>query len=198
MKNKWLFLRLVLVFAWLISSLACGIMNRTDGNSSNPSANNSNSSANNNAVTVNKRDPKIVCAYLPAFITGEYKNPYGSGYSCINTNPAKTASGRPQNYGYVAYGDAENIERVNVSILTNVKYADAAEGDEGVVQWSNELWQKIFAAPLPNEMKEAILTNKGKGILTEKKFTEPANVRVTRRPGNGGTYTLNFELTLPK
>ncbi len=197
MKNTLSFWKIGLVSAWLISSLACGIMNRTNGNSSNLSANNANSSANKPAVTVNKRDPKIVCAYLP-FSGGEYKISYGSNYSCINLNNTKTASGRPQSYGYVAYGDAENIERVTVSILTSVKYPDAAEGDEGVAKWSDELWQEIFAAPLPNEIKEAILTNKGKGILTEKKFTEPANVKVTRRPGNGGTYRLDFELTLPK
>src|SRR5688500_15982065 len=127
------FLRLALVSACLISGLACGFLNRGVGNTSNISVNNpipnANVPANNPTTTVNKRDPKRVCEYLPDFTPCEYKS-YGSYTACLNTNAGQLASGRYQNYSYGAYGDADNIERVSLTMLTNSKYQDAGEGDE--------------------------------------------------------------------
>lgn len=201
MTNKSLGLKAIFISVCFISSLACGSQNQSGGNSSNIAANNTNSGNNiavNNTKSVNNRDPKTVCGYLTAFITGEYKISYGDKYSCNNTNPAKTVSGRPQNYGYAAYGNAETIDSVAIMALTNAKYADAAEADEGVAKYGEELWQKVFAAPMPNDIREEILTNKGKAVKTSKKFTGQGEATVSRNPGNGGTYTIRLEVTLPK
>lgn len=199
MKNTILLLKLTLISPLLVASLACGSQS---GNSTNVSAGNTgvapNATANKETVAANKRDPKTVCNYLTKFSPGEYKNPNGNGYSCINTYPATTASGRPQNYSYTASGDAENIEKVSLSMLTNNKYPDAAEGEEYLLEASNALWQKVFAAPLPNEIKEAIQTQKGKREAVNKKFPELNEASVSRTPSGGTTYSLRFEFKMPK
>lgn len=199
MKNKLSVSKMILISTWLVANLACGSQG---GNSANVSAGNTgvapNTTANKEVVAASKRDPKTVCNYLVKFMAGEYKNPYGSGYSCISTYPATTASGRPQNYSYTASGDAENIEKVSLSMLTNNKYSDAAEGEEYLLEASNELWQKVFAAPLPNEIKEAIQTQKGKREAVDKKFAELNEASVSRTPSGGTTYSLRFEFKLPK
>ena len=202
MKNSLSFLRLALVSAWLIASLACGEASRSDGNSSSGSANSAASNASGPATnappTVNKRDPKRVCAYFLDFnVLGDYKSS-GSGYSCNNSTSHTLPSGRTQLYRYSADGDAENIKRVSLSTLGNSKYEDAGAGDDFLVEKGDELWQKVFAAPLPNEIKEAILTNKGKNVKTEKRFTEPTAVTVSRSPGGGETYSLSLDVTLPQ
>lgn len=202
MRNKSILLKLILFSAWLVLSFACGSPNQTGGNSSNGAANNTNTvqnaAANNATAAISKRDPKTVCGYLTAFNPGEYKISSGDKYTCNNTNPAKTVAGRPQNFGYSASGNADTIEEVSISALTSSKYADAGEADEGVAKYGEELWQKIFNAPPPNDIKTEILNNKGKAVETSKTFTEPVNATISRNPMNAGTYTVRFSFTLPK
>jgi hypothetical protein len=203
LKNTLLFLKLGLVAAWLVLILACGQMKKNAENATNVTAGNinpsANSSANNTAVTAaNKRDPKTVCAYLPDFKTAEYKVIFDDVYMCNGTYFAPPTKDSAFVYGFAATGKAENVETVQITIQTNPKDKSAAQGDEGVVEWSEKLWQKVFAAPLPEEIKAALLTNQGKRIETTKKFTEPAEVTVLRKPEVAGVYTLKFELTLPK
>ena len=83
-------------------------------------------------------------------------------------------------------------------MVTNVKHRDAGEGDDAFAEACGELWQRIFAAPMPRDITDAILADKGKAAKMEKKFAEPAIGKTQRDPGNNGSYTLRLELTLPK
>lgn len=187
----------------LAASLACGAANQSGGNSANVSAGNTgtapNSAANNTAVkTENKRDPKTVCNYLVKFSPGEYKkSDYSETYSCIASYSTTMPSGRPVGYSYTASGGADKIDQARLNMLSNKKYADAAEGEEYLSEAANELWQKAFAAPLPNEIKEALQTDKGKQTKFSKDFPELRNARVSRMPMGGTTYTLGFDFKLP-
>ncbi len=207
MENTLSILKSGLVSALLASSLACGTANKAPEESSNVTASNAtsgtNSSSNStNETAVKKQDAKTICAYLPAFKPGEYRQSSGSTFSCFNTNFATLPSGRPQNYAYTALGSAESVERVVVSMLTDSKHADAAQADEYIAEAGNELWQKVFSAPLPSEIKEAILADKGKAVSTTKKFTQPTAIAVFRSTllssPNAGNYSLTLDITLPK
>lgn len=203
MKNKLSILKTGSLATCLALSLACGATNHNSGNAGNVSAGNTGTAptgtANDSAVKAeNKRAPKIVCDYLVKFTPGEYKNSSGSDYKCIATYPATTASGRPQNYSYTATGNAEAIEKVSVSMLGNSKHPDAAEAEDVLVESANELWQKAFAAPLPDEIKAAMQTDKGKQKDGMKVFPQQHDARVYRSPMGGTTYNLSFEFKLPK
>src|SRR4051812_40420152 len=135
MKKILLFWKLGLVSAWLTASLACGQMNKTAENAANVTAGNinssANSSANNTAATVaNKRDPKTVCAYLPDFKTAEYKVIFDDVYMCNGTYFAPLTEDRALIYAFAATGKAENVETVQITIQTNPKSKNAAQGDE--------------------------------------------------------------------
>lgn len=203
MKQKMKMIKICLFSASLAMSLACGAGNQSGGNSANVSAGNTgtapNSAANNTAAkTENKRDPKTVCNYLAKFSPGEYKkSDYGETYSCINSFSTTMPSGRPVSYSYTASGGADKIDEARLSMLSNKKYDDAGEGEEYLSEAANELWQKTFAAPLPNEIREALQTDKGKQTKFSKDFPELHNARVSRTPMGGTTYTLGFNFKLP-
>lgn len=192
MKNKLSIINLALVSACLISGFGCGYLNRSDTNSSN-----SNNAAANTSIAINKRDPKKFC-YLEGFsVGGEYASG-PNGYACLSFKNGNLPSGRFQSTSYAAFGDAGTIEKVNLTMVTNVKHKDASEGDDAFAQASGELWQRVFAAPMPGDIRDAILADKGKAAKMEKKFAEPAIGKTERDPGNNGAYTLRLELTLPK
>lgn len=191
MKNN----QTILMFVVLIlagSVIACSMFGGSNSNG------NSNANANTAAnTTVNKRDPKKFC-YLEGFGENtEYKSG-SSGYSCLSFKNGNLPSGGFHSIIYGANGDANNVERVHLRMLASSKRQDVGEADESFAQACGELWQRVFAAALPNDIKESILADKGKAVKMEKKFTEPTNGTVSREPGNGGTYTLLLELALPK
>ena len=188
----------IILISFLLFLTSCGASNNSPNAESTSNGNsNTNISANNATPTVSKRDPQKFC-YLQDFVGGEYKQSGSGGFSCLNTKNGTLPSGRFQSYSYGAYGDAQNVETVRLMMLSNSKHQDAAAGEEVFVKTSEELWQRVFAAPLPNDIREAILTNTGKNVEVRKTFTEPTNATVSRRPGGGTTYTLSLDVTLPK
>jgi hypothetical protein len=192
-KNKLSYVNLALLLVWAISSIACGP--KSGGNASN--------SPGNTATTLNKRDHKIVCNYLPDFTIGEFRLA-GSYYSCINEKKERLASGQHRDYSYGAYALADeqnselNITYVSINTMIDTKFPDAAGEDDRLVKLGDDLWQKVFATPLPNDIKEALLTNKGKAVAFEKKFTTPTDATVSRSVYSPSDYNLTLKFNLPK
>jgi len=150
--------------------------------------------------TGNTRDPKSVCSYLNSLgfkASMEYKSSGGNEYVCVSKSSHALPAGRSEIFSYSATGDAENVNHVGLMMFTNSTHKDGGDGDNAFAQVSGELWQKVFSAPLPNDIKEAILANKGKNIQLVKHFSEPSVATVSRTPGSEGRYTLTLKIGLP-
>ncbi|MBA2734088.1 MAG: hypothetical protein H0U54_14570 [Acidobacteria bacterium] len=198
------------LFLFLFLSVALAACSGTETKS--PEANSAQSSTNQvaggnsstsvNSAAGNKRDPATVCAYLNSMgLTPliAYKVSSGSSYSCSSSKSVPLdKEGHGMTFNYSASGDATSIESVNISATVNSSFKEAAEADEWVANASNEVWQKVFGKPLPDEIKEAILTSKGKKVEVRKTFAEPTSVLVKRDPRGGAVYVLYLNLTLPK
>lgn len=154
-------------------------------------------SATDAAAANNKRNPKTVCAFLPGFKVGNLEK-WGNYDACLNIKEDVLPSGYRRHITYGAFGDRQNTEYVSLNSIINIKKSDAAREDELLIENSDALWQKVFAAPLPNDIKQALLVDKGKSVSTDKKFTQPTEARVTRESYGADSYNLTFRFTLPK
>ena len=117
--------------------------------------------------TGNLRDPNTVCAFLNDmnFGTDGYTKYTDDYYACSGTSP-------DQIY-YNPNGDSVGVKTIVIAVLPEAKPEATAKNAEIVVQATGVVWQNIFSKPLPDEIKEAILTGK------EKYFTKPVAVTVT-------------------
>jgi hypothetical protein len=177
-------------------------VNNSDSIAVNKSNNSSESETTKKPVAENPRDPKVICA-IPGKIgldPVEYKHE-PDNFESTDDYKCRSNSGfsNPKFPGYEislgAEGDADNIKQV---VISSENYKQAAEADERVVELGNEVWQKVFGKPLPDEVKAAILTNKGKSANYEKPFTNLPyvdRVRVKREARNKGQYNLALYIT---
>lgn len=200
MKNYLSILKLILAALWFVSGLACGSPTQNSANISNVSASNTNSKANvpaNNASPkTSKKDPKEVCAYLPEFPTGEYKSSSGGNFSCESKKEEKLSAGKKQVRTYLAVGTSGYIKWVQFGLTSTGTEAENLKGEKSFVETMEKFWQKAFAAPLPDNVKEALLENKGKRTKSYKKFTEPINVTITHVDTGDKVYGLQIEVDM--
>ena len=198
MNTKKIMAGLILLIAG--ASFACKMSGGNNAETANVASVNPNSNVNaqsNKATTENKRDPKTICAYLPDFTPGEYKALTADLYSCNSKNSEKLKSGKVLIFEYTASGKADNVESIKFQMTANSSIEENSKGEERLVETAETLWQKVFAAPLPGDIKAELLKNKGKMLNSRKEFKEPVFGWVERN-SSGGIYGLEIYFSLPK
>lgn len=184
-------MKLVLVALWLAANFACGSQNQNNVKSTNIA----NIPASNTPAKTDKKAPKEVCAYLPEFPTGEYKLVTDPIYSCEFEKEEKLSGGKKRVWSYKASGAAGYIKYVELHLVATGTVAENLQAEKRFVEATGTLWQKAFAVPLPNNIKEELLVNKGKVVTSYKKFTEPVYVTITHS-ARGDVYGLKIEIDL--
>jgi hypothetical protein len=151
--------------------------------------------------TPDPKDPKTICAYLNDLeLYGDgYKADNYGGYRCTNNkNIMEMSDGRLVKISYDANGDdATKIKSLSIDLDCDGR-ADSDKADDFMVKASDELWQKVFGKPLPDELKSSLLAGKGKKGKSKKTVTEPVYASAEREPWPGGTgYKLMLYISLP-
>lgn len=186
---------------WLVLSLACSSPNQTGENSSNISAANLNSNVPvNSSVPANKipeketpKDPKQVCAWLPGFTPGEYKSATPEVYECKTEKTEQLGGGKYFAWRYSALGKPAGVRYVELFLTGNNNAAINLKAEKRFVETAETLWQKAFAAPLPNEIKDELLKNKGKAAESVKLFHEPVTAEIIHSVTGNGLYGLSIK-----
>ncbi len=191
-------LKLFLLVAPLVTALSC-----TSPKPGAPAVAPNNSNANPTPLPVNraakKNDPKVVCAWLSEFAPTEHKLYTGSIYNCKSEKTEELGSGKHLYWTYEPFGTKENIEWLELTLSASAanKPEVIQKAEDRFVKMSEALWQKAFAASLPNVIKNEMLASKGKPIMSAKSFDDLVINTSVSHFGTNGIYGLKFRFYLP-
>lgn len=197
MKNNISILKLVIAAFWLVSGLACGSQNQVGNNSTNVSAGNVNTVAAAPTVkpepTPAPKKPEDVCAYLPEFPGGEYKS-FSGDYRCKFEKEEKLPGGKRRSWTYEVIGATSYVKWVEFTFSSNGTTAENQQGEKRFVEQMKIFWQKAFAAPLPDRIRDELLFHKGKVATSEVDFKEPVRIEVRHVDAGNNIYVLKIRL----
>jgi len=201
-------LKFVLLISSLVSALSCGSQ-KPGEKAINAVPNNGNANAAsppiNRVSKAKQHDPKLVCAWLPDFTPAEYKLYTTKTYTCKSEHE-ETGGGKRLVWTYEPFGTSTNIDSVELTLSTIKNTPEATQKAEGrFVKLAETLWQKSFDKPLPNEIKNELLANKGKLVTSskdwsfEKNSSIPINT-IVQHTGDArlGIYILKLRFYLPE
>jgi hypothetical protein len=173
--KKNMLLNLILVLVVVCGSLACGKSSKKSARG-----------------TRNGRDSDSVCSYLEEIGFEANENAqFSTDHTCFSTNPEGVI--------YTVTGVDDKVRNLELAGSADSANQGVAEKmDESIAKATGEIWQRLFAQPLPGEITEAILTSKGKSVAVKKFFARPAMLTVERYGIEAGKYGLRVSLTMPE